>query len=178
MESTGKHSAEYVHGAADRHAGVVQRIKAVAPLPFQHTVFLLLHRDALAATDIEPGLHDVMNTTVTSRLFIALDEGVGADHHSLFTHTEVICLSRGRMPTHLFSLREELCIFLSDKTPDLAEYLSDEKRLAQLSCLADIFTETNKLNKTLQDGNKNIISQHVFQRKTKTMENSCLIRNH
>ena len=59
-------------------------------------------------------------------------------------HTEVIWLSR------MFSLRKELCIFLSDKRPDLAEYLSDEKWVAQLSYLADIFSETIKLNKTTQ----------------------------
>ena len=63
-------------------------------------------------------------------------------------HTEVRWLPRGRMLTRLFSLREELCIFLSDKRPDLAEYLRDVKWLAQISYLADIFSYTNKLNKT------------------------------
>ena len=79
-----------------RHAGVVQRIEAVAPCRF-NTLFFL-HRDVLAAKDIEPRLHEVMNTAVTivnfvkaratnSRLFTALCEEVGADHHSLFMHT-------------------------------------------------------------------------------------------
>ena len=106
-----------------RHAGVVQRIKAVAT----HAVstHCCLQRDALAAKDIEPGLHEVMNTAVTtvcfvkaratnSRLFTALCEEVGADHHSLFMHIGVRWLSRGRMFTLLLSLREELCIFFID----------------------------------------------------------------
>ena len=37
-----------------RHAGVVQRIKAVPP-----------QIDVLASKDIKPGLHEVMNTAVT-----------------------------------------------------------------------------------------------------------------
>ncbi|KAI0234953.1 hypothetical protein LSAT2_014678, partial [Lamellibrachia satsuma] len=51
-----------------RHAGVVQRIKAVAT----HAVSTrcCLQRDALAAKDIEPGLHEVMNTAVTTVCFV------------------------------------------------------------------------------------------------------------
>ena len=90
-----------------------------------------LHRDALGAKDFEPGLHEVMNNAVTimnsvkaratnSRLFTALCEEVRADHHSLFIHTEVRWLSRGRTFPRLFSPREELCIFLSDKRPELS----------------------------------------------------------
>ena len=105
-----------------RHAGDVQRINAVvpraavAPPPRAVSTHCVLHRDALAAKDIEPGLLDVMNTAVTivyfvktratnSRLFTALCEEVGADHHSLFMHTEVRWLSHGWMLTRLFSLR-------------------------------------------------------------------------
>ena len=65
------------------------------PVLFQHTVFC-----TLAVKDIEPGLNEVMNTAVTivnfvkaratnSRILTALCEEVGADHHSLFMHTEV-----------------------------------------------------------------------------------------
>ena len=50
---------------------------------------------------------------------------------------------------------------IQPKRRDLAEYLSDEKWLAQLSCcLADIFSEINKLNKTMQGATKNSIAQH------------------
>ena len=86
------------------------------PPPRAVSTHCVLHRDALAAKDIEPGLLDVMNTAVTivyfvktratnSRLFTALCEEVGADHHSLFMHTEVRWLSHGWMLTRLFSLR-------------------------------------------------------------------------
>jgi len=167
-----------------RHSGVVQRIKAVAPRAV--SMHCVLHRDALAAKDIDPGLHEILNNAVTivnfvkaratnSRLFTALCEEVGSDHHSLLMHTDVRWLSRGNMLTRLFSLREELHTFLSDKKPELAELLKDEKWLAQLSYLADIFNETNKLNKTMQGGNTNIITQHerveAFKRKLEMWKN-------
>ena len=78
--------------------GVVCKESKLSPsVPFQHTIFL--YRDALAAKDIEPGLHMVMNTAVTivnlfiilvkaratnCRLFTSLCEEVGADYHPLF----------------------------------------------------------------------------------------------
>lgn len=167
-----------------RHSGVVQRIKAVAPRAV--STHCVLHRDALAARDMDPRLHEVLNNAVSivnfvkaratnSRLFTALCEEVGSDHHALLMHTEVRWLSRGHMLMRLFSLREELHTFLSDKKPELAELVKDEKWLALLSYLADVFSETNKLNKTMQGGNTNIIAQHervvAFKRKLEMWKN-------
>lgn len=59
-------------------------------------------------------------------------------------------LSCGWMLTHLFSLMEELCKFLSEKKHKLAGFLNDEKWLLQLSYLTDIFSKVNKLNKVVQ----------------------------
>ncbi|KAG0719652.1 SCAN domain-containing protein 3 [Chionoecetes opilio] len=75
------------------------------------------------------------------------------------------------MLTRLFSLREELCTFLSQKKPELADFFNDDKWLLQLSYLADIFSEVNKLNKAMQGANTNNISQYkkveAFKRKLK-----------
>lgn len=163
-----------------RHKGVVTRILEVAPRAVATHCFL--HRETLAAKDLEPGLHAVMNAAVevinfvkaratNSRLFTALCEEVGAEYVSLLLHTEVRWLSRGRMLTRLFNLREELCTFLSEKKPELAGFFNDEKWLLQLSYLADIFSEVNKLNKTMQGANTNNIFQYqkveAFKRKLK-----------
>ena len=82
-------------------------------------------------------------------------------------HTEVRWLSLGRMLTRLFSMREGLQIFLFD----LAKFLVDQKWLAQLSYLADIFSETNKINKAMQGANTNSIIQYerveAFKRQLK-----------
>ncbi len=64
---------------------------------------------------------------------------------------------------------EELRDFLADKRPDLAEFLDDDKWLAQLSYLSDIFGEMNKLNRAMQGANINTVVQHerveAFKRK-------------
>lgn len=86
-------------------------------------------------------------------------------------HREVRWLSCLRMLTYLFSLKEELCIFLSEKIPEIESFFNDEKWLLQLSCPADIFSEANKLNKAMQEANTNNISQYqkgeAFKRKLK-----------
>ncbi len=161
-----------------RQSGVVQRIKEVAPLAVSTHCFL--HREALATKEMEPSLHGVLDVAVkivnfvkaratNSRLFTVLCEEVGADYHTLLMHTDVRWLSRGQVLMRLFSLREELRDFLADKRPDLAEFLDDDKWLAQLSYLSDIFGEMNKLNRAMQVANINTVVQHerveAFKRK-------------
>ncbi len=169
-------------------SGVVQRIKAVAPLAVSMHCFL--HREALATKEMEPSLHGVLDVAVkivnfvkaratSSRLFTVLCEEVGADYHTLLMHTDVRWLSRGRVLMRLFSPREELRDFLADKRPDLAEFLDDDKWLAQLSYLSDIFGEMNKLNRAMQGANINtVVNERVeaFKRKLH-MWKTCLLRN-
>ncbi len=102
----------------------------------------------------------VKSRATNSQLFTALCEEVGADYHTLLMHTDVRWLSRGLVLMRLFILMEELSDFLVDKRPDLAEFLDDDKWLAQLSYLSDIFGEMNKLNRAIQGVNINTVVQH------------------
>uniref|UniRef100_A0A672QSS6 HAT C-terminal dimerisation domain-containing protein n=1 Tax=Sinocyclocheilus grahami TaxID=75366 RepID=A0A672QSS6_SINGR len=131
-----------------RQFGIVQHIKEFAPLAVSMHCFL--HREVLATKEMESNLHGVLDVAVkivnfvnaratNSWLFTALCEEVGADYHALLMHTDMRWLSRGRVLMRLFSLREELRDFLADKRPDLAEILDDDKWLAQLGYLSDIF---------------------------------------
>ena len=126
-----------------------------------------MHTKKLTTKNLELGFHAVMNTAVeivdcdkatatNSRLFAALCEEVGADYISLLMHTEVRWLSRGLMLARLFNLMEKLCAFLSEKKPELADFFNDDKWLLQLNYLTDIFSEVNKLNKTMQGANTKI----------------------
>ena len=76
MKNNGINCTNYIgvctYGATvmtGRHAGVVQRIKDVAPRAGSTHCFVL-QRDTRAAMDIEPGLHEVMNTAVTVVNFV------------------------------------------------------------------------------------------------------------
>ena len=144
-ELTAQTTSEYVHMAprwwlADTRESCKES-KMSPPVPVQHTV-LFCRETRLLQWTLNQGFMRLW--TLPWPLWTLLKqeplcEDVGSDHHSLFTHTEVRWLSRGLMHPRLFSPREELCMFLSDKRPDLAEYLSDEKWLVHIGYLADIF---------------------------------------
>lgn len=81
-----------------------------------------LHQEALATKKMPTDLSCVLDEAVKiitfiktrplqSRLFRLLSEEMGSDHVQLLLHTEVRWLSRGRVLTRLFELRNEARIF-------------------------------------------------------------------
>ena len=106
-----------------KNKGLKAKVLSVAPhIRFTHC---LIHREALAAKTLEPELEDVLQTTVkivnhiksrplNTRLFAILCQEMGATHESLLFHSEVRWLSRGKVLTRLFELRDEVRTFLSN----------------------------------------------------------------
>uniref|UniRef100_A0A671Q9B6 HAT C-terminal dimerisation domain-containing protein n=1 Tax=Sinocyclocheilus anshuiensis TaxID=1608454 RepID=A0A671Q9B6_9TELE len=76
-----------------------------------------------------------------SRLFEALCTEIGAEHTHLLFHTEVRWLSKDRVFSRVYELRDEIRAFLTEKLSPLASSFSDEKWLLSLSYLADIFSD-------------------------------------
>lgn len=162
-------------GAANltgKNSGVVRRIKDAAG---QNIVWYhcFIHREALASKGIPPELEIVMRDTVkvvnyikgsalNSRLFEALCVEMGAEHKHLLFHTDVRWLSKGRVLSRVYELRDEIRAFLTDKLSPLASQFSDEKWLLTLSYLADIFSVLNELNLKLQ-GREDNIFRHCEQ---------------
>ena len=83
----------------------------------------LIHRFALATKTLPSELQEVLQdvvkivnhisaNTTRSRLFAAFCEEVGSDYKVFLLHTEVKCLSRGKVLNRLLQLREEGVIFL------------------------------------------------------------------
>lgn len=125
----------------------------------------IIHREMLAAKSLTPDLNVVLTTVVkavnfirsnalNSRLFALLCEDMGSIHSSLLLHTEVRWLSRGRVLARFYELREEVCMFLDEKNPDLSKILRDSEFMAKLAFLADIFEQLNIMNLGLQGPSK------------------------
>ena len=131
-----------------RNKGFVSRVKERN----QNIIFTycFLYREALVSNtlpaDLVPVLNDVVSMVnfvkmkpVKSRLFALLCEEMGAEQATLLLHTEVRCLSRGKVLARVYKLREELKEFLTDQRSDYAPLLASDERCAKLAYLADIF---------------------------------------
>ena len=88
----------------------------IPDLKFTHC---FLHRHALAAKTSPPDLRKTLEISVkvvtmicgralNNRLFQSLCEEVGKEHTVLLYHTEVRWLSRGRVLSRFFELRDEI----------------------------------------------------------------------
>ena len=95
---------------------MVTRMQAVSP--DATWVHCSIHREALASKIMPDSLKDVLATTVkmvnfvearplNSHVFSAICNDMGRDHVTLLQHTEVCWLSRGKVLTIFFKLRDK-----------------------------------------------------------------------
>lgn len=160
------------------HTGLIARVRSVAPL-VQWT-HCSIHREALAVKGLDECLKKTLDDAVkivnfikarpkNSRLFGVLCDEMGSEHKQLLLHCEVRWLSRGKVLSRLFELRDELRIFLMEEDCDgklassYLELVTDKNWLKRLAYLADIFGALNVLNLTLQgkDVNKFFVQDKV-----------------
>jgi hypothetical protein len=73
-------------------------------------------------------------------------------------YTEVRWLSRGKVFTRLYELRDAVRVFLGERNLKLAVCFNDKSWVAVLAYLADIFDKLNKLNSFMQGKQTNIIT--------------------
>ena len=105
-------------------SGKVAKIKEIArkEMLFTHCI---IHREYLASKKVSPDLKNVLNIAVkiviairsrplNSRLFQTLCESVDSQHDHLLLHAEVRWLSRRRVLSRVFELREETKLFLRE----------------------------------------------------------------
>ena len=82
---------------------------------------------------------------------------MGADHTSVLFHSEARWLSRGKVLSRDFVLREEIWIFLEEERMyEAASKFSDEQFLLKLAYLSDVFGKLNELNLQLQGKDKHL----------------------
>lgn len=140
-----------------------------------------IHREALIAKTLGSEIKSVLDMVVKivnyikmrplkCRQFEKLCVGMEAEHSTLIQHTEIRWLSRGKVLSRFYELREELLTFcLQENLKDFVECLSNGHWCSKLAYLADIFHELNLLNNSMQGRNENILSStdkiNAFQKK-------------
>uniref|UniRef100_UPI00358E038D SCAN domain-containing protein 3-like n=1 Tax=Myxine glutinosa TaxID=7769 RepID=UPI00358E038D len=153
-----------------RRSCVIKLIQDVAPEASWTHCFL--HREALAAKEMSPGLAKVMDIAVktinhrrkialNSRLFAELCKEQDAEHTTVLYFAAVHWLSRGDALARLYELRDQVLTFLEVARSDLAVYYKNNKFIATLAYMADIFNLLNNLNISFQ-GKTNKQAKSVF----------------
>ena len=148
------------HTMAGKKQGLQALIKRVSPnAQWTHCV---IHREALASRQMSPELNDVLTDVIRvvnfiktrplkARLFSTLCDEMGATHSAVLFHSEARWLSRGKVLSRVFQLREEIRVFLEDEgMHDVATKFNDEQFLMKLAYLSDVFGKLNELNLQLQ----------------------------
>lgn len=132
-----------------KFSGLAARVKEVMPsIPWFHCV---IHKEALVVKKMSDKLKKTLDEAVkivnfiksralNSRLFEKLCCDMDSEYKRLLLHAEVRWLSRGKTLTRLWQLKDEVRLFLFDKSFDLADRMNDASWLSRLAYLSDIFT--------------------------------------
>ncbi len=109
---------------AGKRGGLQALVKRVSPnMQWTHC---MIHREALASKQMSPELNDVMTDIIATvnyiktrpvkaLIFCALCEEMGSDHTAVLFHSESRWLSRGKVLSRVFELRDEIRIFLEEE---------------------------------------------------------------
>lgn len=112
------------HHNTGKNSGLIVKLKELmSHIEWTHC---LLHRHELVAKKMPDNLKNVLSEAVKilnyiksrplqCRLFSTLCEETGSKRKSLLFYTEVRWLSRGKVLTRIFELRNELKIFFKDR---------------------------------------------------------------
>lgn len=132
------------------------------------TTHCFLQREVLVSKTIGEDLKQVLDATVNmvnyikqcplkSRMFAKLCENnMQKDHVTLLLHTEVRWLSRRKVLTRVFELREELLLFFKDNNKaSFSDCLEDTQWLLKLPYLADIYQHLSTSITSMQGPPKN-----------------------
>jgi hypothetical protein len=95
----------------------------------------------------------------------------GARHETLVLHTNIRWLSKGKVLSKFYELRNELLEIFATEKPEFAALIKDETWCSKVTYLVDIFGHLNSLNASMQKKKQNLFTSsdklHGFLRKIK-----------
>ena len=110
-------------------------------------------------SDVIKIINEIRHKALNSRIFETLCKEMGSQYTHLLLHAEVRWLSRGKILTRLFVLREEIKLFFQQQNNQkFQKLLSDDKWVAKVAYLADVFSLLNELNISLQGQLKDVFT--------------------
>lgn len=127
-----------------------------------------IYREALVTESLAGDLGKVLDQVVKvinyiksrplkSRLFQKICEKMDAKYSKLLLHSAIRWLSRGRVLSQFYDLKEEIVVFLILEESAF-EFLGEETWWTKVSSLTDLFEHLNKLNSSMQSRNENILT--------------------
>lgn len=87
---------------------------------------------------------------VKAWVFSALCEEMGSDHTAVLFHSQAHWLSRGKVSSRIFELRDEISTFLEEEGDKLAYKFKNDKFLMKVAYLSDMLKKLSELNLHMQ----------------------------
>jgi len=135
------------------------------------TTHCFIHREVLVSKTLGKELQTILNGVVKivnsiktkpvkARIFEKICKDLGSDHCTLLLHTEIRWLSKGKVLSRFYELRQELCQFFQNEycREEFVAMLTDPVWCCKLAYLVDIFEILNNLNTSMQGKNSNILA--------------------
>jgi hypothetical protein len=113
----------------------------------------------------------IKTRTVKTRLLKVVCKEAGARHETLVLHTRIRWLSKGKVLSRFYELRNELLQTFATEKPEFAALIKDETWCSKVEYVVGIFGHLNSLNASMQGKEQNLFTSsenlHGFLRKIK-----------
>ena len=166
-ETIGSICTDDAHAMLGNRSGFAALLKQ--KLPTLKVMHCMIHRQALASKRMPKSLKDVFDICVrivnnirkndtSHRIFQSFCAQMGNQHDILLYHTEVRWLSRGRVMSRFFQLRETIKLYLQHRNFNLAASFESDEFVQSVAYIADVMHHLNELNLSLQGQQINVVT--------------------